>query len=188
MPDYVLKFNDGRMVPKNESTIYIFLKGLFILCIIIIIMNIVIFKESGIRELSFYSIVGLFALGAFVFSKGGYERKECYTEIAFYEERMIVTVPEHYYNKNKINKEVFVMDYSDVKEGIYRPKLGKMDIFGPVDVTFYRYRKNGSLNEKPCYHRKYDGLIKFYNTFEPDIDFVREIEEHSPIKITVIEN
>lgn len=48
--------------------------------------------------------------------------------------------------------------------------------------------KDGSLPEKPTYHRTTDGgICYFYTTEEPEIDFVSEIEKHSPIKVQIVE-
>jgi hypothetical protein len=58
-----------------------------------------------------------------------------------------------------------------------------MDIYGVVEATFYKYDKNGNLASTPCKHKTVDSISVFYTVFEPNIDFVKEIEEHSPIKV-----
>lgn len=48
---------------------------------------------------------------------------------------------------------------------------------------WFDYNKDGSLPEKPTIHRKSEGICWFYTSPSPEVDFVAEVEKHSPIKV-----
>lgn len=55
-----------------------------------------------------------------------------------------------------------------------------------MEGIWYDYNKDGTLPAKPTYHRTIDGgICYFYTTEAPEVDFVSEIEKHSPIKVIV---
>ena len=61
-----------------------------------------------------------------------------------------------------------------------------MTIYGDVETIWYNYHKDGTLPEKPTYHRTVKGgLCYFYTSASPEVDFVAEIETHSPIRVVV---
>ena len=71
------------------------------------------------------------------------------------------------------------------KKCVYRAKYERIDMYGMEEVTWYDYNKDGTVPERPTYHRSVDSLCFFYTMFDKDIDYVAEIEQHSPIKVTI---
>ena len=49
----IIYFNDGRMAAKNESTIYVVIKNVFIICIIAILVLSLLFGESIFQRYQF---------------------------------------------------------------------------------------------------------------------------------------
>lgn len=77
------------------------------------------------------------------------------------------------------------MNYRDVKECTYRVQNHKILFLGKIEGIFYQYNRDGTLKEKPSYHKTTDSGTYFYTVFEPEIDFVKEIEEHTPLKVAI---
>ena len=80
------------------------------------------------------------------------------------------------------------------KEGSYVPKhesilrnnfLGicQVEIHGVTEATFYKYNKDGTLNSVPQQNITCDAYSSFYTMFNPEIDFAKVFETHTPLKI-----
>lgn len=75
------------------------------------------------------------------------------------------------------------------KEGSYVPKhesrtpLYKVEIHGVTEATFYKYNKDGTLNTVPQKNITCDAHSSFYTMFNPEIDFAKVFETHTPLKI-----
>jgi hypothetical protein len=64
----------------------------------------------------------------------------------------------------------------------------KMNIIGIGEFTWYDYKRDGSIPEEPSFHKKGSGITWFYTSEAPEVDFVSEIESHSPIKVNLNES
>lgn len=109
-------------------------------------------------------------------------------EIQFYDDYLIIYHEKRYvvwvtrYLARESNK-IFYKDVKEAKFGKY-PK-GVLKIYGKAEVLRHKYNKDGSIIEKPIFHKTLDNVYAYiYTNDSPEIDFVAEIEEHSPIKIT----
>ena len=75
------------------------------------------------------------------------------------------------------------------KEGSYvqkhesRTPLYKVEIHGVTEATFYKYNKDGTLNSVPQKNITCDAHSSFYTMFNPEIDFAKVFETHTPLKI-----
>ena len=52
-------------------------------------------------------------------------------------------------------------------------------------ATWYNYKKDGSVNEAPSYDRIVQNTLVYARVKWSDLSLVKEIEAHSPIKVTV---
>lgn len=182
-PNYILKFNDGLMTPRKESTmkdIVRILVWIFFAVFLLagILWGVEIFKEIPVMTW----VCVLFAMG-YLKSQGGVERKPSPCELWFYDDYMVQYCERRYYSKNNIRKEYYKFYYKDITRCLYRTVVQKFSIYGMVEATFYKYDKNGNVDPNACKHRKAESISVFYTVFEPDIDFVREIETHTPIHV-----
>lgn len=177
-PKRIIQFYDGRMCPKNESFEYVFLRKMFVIILIILILGLILFKEFILGGPLLFIIVICVLI-----KSGGHTRVKCYSELQFYDDCMIFYVPKHHIKRNKDNMEIQKMFYKDVKECTYRVNTKKYVIFGELEETHYRYKNNQVIYKAPKYHKKYDGMIKFYTVFDNGIDFKKEIENFTPLKV-----
>lgn len=108
-------------------------------------------------------------------------------EIWFYDDYLIVYREKRYYNKKVSRKEYNKFFYNDISKVEYRTLSNRIQIYGTVEAIWYDYNKDGTLPEQPTYHRKvHDTFVYFYTTESSEVDFVSEIEEHTPIMISFI--
>ena len=61
-----------------------------------------------------------------------------------------------------------------------------MEIRGNVHVDLYNYSKDKSVSNNPTISKTDMGICYFYTSAAPNVDFVKEIEEHSPVKVARI--
>jgi len=187
-PNYVLKFNEGNMVPKHESVAKDIVKTLFYVWAVILILGSIASGSFLFWEMSLMAKCSFFAVIGFLLKTRGYERKKSPCELWFYNDYLILFRPRVYYSKRNIRQEYYKYFYRDIKKCEYRTKVKKINLYGVYEGILYKYRKDGTLSAKPFYHRRVDSICRFYTVFEPDIDFVKKIETHSPIKIEFSES
>ena len=182
-PNYILKFNDGLMAPKKESLTKDIVKTLFILFCALLLLCVAVFGLEVLKEFPVTVWICVLITIISLKSQGGYERKPSPCELRFYDDYLIQYCERRYYSKRNIRKEIYKFYYKDITRCLYRKNINKIDIFGIVEATFYKYDKAGMVQEKPCKQIKTDSISVFYTVFEPEIDFVKEIETHSPIQV-----
>lgn len=186
-PNYVLKANEGVLVPKNENLSKLKVAVWIIVGVILIVS--IVFQDNLFSELSWSARIMLVVLAVGLSFAGGNKRVPSPFEIQFYDDYLIVYREKKYYNKNLIRKEYDKFFYKDITKCQYRTQTKQINIYGIIEGIRYKYRKDGSLPENPSYHRTTNGgICWFYTTESPEIDFVAEIERHSPIKVSVEEH
>lgn len=80
------------------------------------------------------------------------------------------------------------MEYKNVSECVYEKNTYSklIKIYGNGHSRWYNFKKDGTLPTQPTRDKSWTKGLVFFNTYSnPDIDFVKEIEEHSPIKVVV---
>lgn len=188
-PNYVLKINEGELVPKKENSSDNPFKLVVLIIIGIIILGTIIFGENLFKEMSWTSRILLISLFIGICFKGeGSHRVPSPMEIQFYEDCLIVYREKRYINKRLYRKEYDKFFYKDIKKCEYRTRTKKVNIFGIVEGIWYDYNKDGSLPDKPSYHKTTDSSSYFYTIYAQEVDFVAEFEKHSPIKVVVEDN
>ena len=184
--NYVLKFNEGILFNNETSKSKIILKKIILIIIAIIIIGSFIFRENIFNELSWTAKISLIMITISIFkvTKSGTHREPSPIEIRFYDDYLIVYREKRYYSAKCSRKEFNKFYYKDITKCQYRTSSRRINFYGVMEGTWYDYNKDGSLPEEPTYHRMINnGLCYFYTTEEPDIDFVSEIERHTPIKV-----
>ena len=75
--------------------------------------------------------------------------------------------------------------YKEIEKIVYITDTHRINIYGMVEGTWYEYKKDGSLPEKPSYHKMTDSLAYFYTNEAPEVDFVEVFEKYTPVKVTI---
>ena len=187
-PNYVLKANEGVLVPKNENSTLGILKKAVWIVVGVIILGSIIFQDNLFSEFSWNIQILLLGLIIGVSFTGGSKITPSPFEIQFYDDYLIVYREKHYYSKKLTKKEYNKFYYTEIRECKYRTKSKKINIIGTLEIMWFNYNKDGSLPEEPTVHKKTQGICWFYTSEAPDVDFVSEIEKHSPIKVTLRES
>ena len=93
------------------------------------------------------------------------------------------------YDNNNNRKEMTVGNKVTAYKYNKNDELLRTDILNTDteedSVVIYKYDKNGNVAEVPSLHKTIDSISTFYTVFEPSIDFVKEIEAHSPMKVEI---
>ena len=82
------------------------------------------------------------------------------------------------------------MKYSDITKVKYLPNTSnkRFQIYDNGYSLLYDVKKDGSLSKQPSRDKMFqEGMIYFSTNLNQNIDFVKEIEEHSPIKVEIEE-
>lgn len=182
-PNYVLTFNDGFMSPQKESIAKDIVSYMLVLSGILMLAVAIFFGLEALKEIPVTVWLCLAVGIMYLVSQGGCVRCPSPCELWFYDEYLVQYCERRYYSKRNIRKEYYKFFYKDITKCVYRTEVKKFDIYGVVEATFYKYDKNGNVGAVPCKHLKAEAVSVFYTVFEPTIDFVDEIEMHSPIRI-----
>ena len=188
-PIYVLKTKEAVRMPKKGQRGQRYMRNAAWILIAVIILGSLFFGENLFMELSLPTrvlVVG-FVLKGLVFA--GEENKPSPIELQFYEDCLILYCPKRYDRKHEIRRTIDKMYYKDITKCLYKRKSKRLQIYGTVYATWYRYDKNDQLESTPFYERVVaDTFAMFSTRCAEDVDFVAEIENHSPIKVTVEES
>lgn len=105
-------------------------------------------------------------------------------EIQFYDDYLII-YHERYHPvpDRKLYEKIF---YRDIQRCQYKRKEKKFEIFCIVQRIFYIEERNGRYSDAlPKLPKR--SMCVFYTNVEPIIDFVQEIQSHSPIEVTILD-
>jgi hypothetical protein len=185
-PNYVLSTNENILVPKNEKMSA--LKIAVLVIIFVIIIGSVLFQDNLFSELSWTARILLVAAAIGVFVSGEKIRVPSPIELRFYDDYLIVYRPKIYYNRKVTRMEFNKMFYNEIHDCYYLKDVERIKIYGVMHVEWSDYGKDGTLPPKPTIVRSMDSLLHFRTSAAPDVDFVAEIEQHSPIKVTIKNN
>ncbi|GGA79732.1 hypothetical protein [Ornithinibacillus halotolerans] len=184
-PNYVLKAIEGVLTPKNPW-LSMLKKAIWIIVGLVILLSI-IFQENMFSELSWSSQVMLIVLALVLTFTKNSMRVPSPFEIRFYNDYLVVFREKRYYGKLP-RKEFNKFYYDEIEKIVHRTTTERISIYGTIEGIWYDYKKDGTLPDKPTYHKTTKGGFCYFDTStDKEVDFVAEIEKHSPIKV-VVEN
>ena len=185
IPNYILKAQSAERVPKEMSKVDSILKKVIIAIIILIILGSLIFRENLFFEISWTARIILIVLAVMYIPKGGKVFQPFPMEIRFYDEYCEFYFSKIYYNKKLQCQEIQTMKYDNLRLK-YVEKYARLEIRGDGNRVTYNYDKNMNLPTKPSSNRDFkNGCFLVHIQVFEEIDIVKEIEEHSPIKVVV---
>ena len=187
--NYILKTNEAVLMPTEVNKGKNIMKVCVWVIISIIVLASFIFQENLFDELSWPIKMFLIVL---VVGFGFYGGKKEYTaspmELQFYDDCIVLYLPKRYYSNRVTRKQINKMKYADISKCVYKTRSKRIHIYGDGQSIWYNYKKDGSLPSKPTKERTFtQGLIYFNIQLATDVDFKKEIEEHSPIQV-IMEN
>ncbi|RDU35669.1 hypothetical protein DRW41_16110 [Neobacillus piezotolerans] len=182
-PNYVLSTNENILVPKNKKISRLKLPVLIIIAVMLI--GSILFQDNLFSELSATTQILLISLVIGIFSAGGSTRAPSPIELRFYDDYLVVYRPKRYYDERVTRREFNKFYYKDISKIVFKSNLQRLHIYGIINVEWYNYDKNGELPSKPTKVMSTRSLCFFRTSAAPEVDFVAEIENHSPIKVTV---
>ncbi|GKU27256.1 hypothetical protein CFOLD11_40830 [Clostridium folliculivorans] len=188
IPNYVLKINEAVLVPKNDNPAQGYIKNVVLIIVAILLIGSVVFHDNLFGEISWGTRALLIVIGIASLFSGGSHRVPSPIELRFYDDYLIVYREKRYYNRKVTRKEFDKFFYKDIHKLEHRTVTQRINIYGVVEGIWYNYNKDGSLPDNPTYHKTTDSISYFYTSHALDVDFVAEIENHSPIKVIVEEN
>ena len=185
-PNYVLKTNEEALVPVNTSKAYYYLKKVLWIIIAVNIIGYFVFGENIFTQLNSSARILLIILLVYILFIANRKKGVASPfEIRFYDDYLVVYREKHYYDPKTTRMEFDKIFYEDIELCQFRTVIERINIFGIVEWTCYKYKKDGSLPQKPPFQKKSDGICYFY-TRQSDVDFIHEIETHSPIKVEIV--
>ena len=183
-PNYVLVFDEGTPVSDKHS-IWRVIRGICLVCFAVIVLGSFAFHENMLKEMSSYSAATLGALFicSFLFQRINWISSEL--EWEFYSDKMILYRDKRVYSDKKARQEWTEVYYDDITRFVYRTKSERISISCKQHAIMWDYNRDGTLREQPSYDKITDSGFIISTDFAKDLDIVREIETHSPIKIQV---
>lgn len=187
-PNYILKTNEAVLMPTKQSEKFKFVRIGVLIVIGVIVCSSLIFQDNLFSELSWTARCLLIALAIGVMFTNKKEDVPSPIELQFYDDYLILYRLKKYYNKKVSRLEFNKMFYKDITKCVYRKDLQRLHIYGTVSAKWFNYNKDGSIPKQPTYNRIVENTICYARTlFATDVDFKKEIEEHSPIEVKIEE-
>lgn len=188
-PNYVLRTNEAVLVAGELSTPMRVVKvGIWIIFAFFVLGSL-FFEENLFMEMSWSSrILLIVLLVCYGFRHGKEEDVLSPIELQFFDDYLVLYYPKRYFGRNKLRMRYEKMQYSDITKCAYLSESKRIHFYGRASVTWYQYDKDGNLPDKPNYDRIAEETICYFRThLTPEVDFVQEIESHSPIRVTIEE-
>lgn len=184
IPNYTLKISEERLSDIRVGIIYIRIIEILLALTIIVGVSYKIYSISILKEslnALLFLIVMFLILTFFINTK---KREPSPFEIQFYNNYLVIYREEFEYSIGLSRREFLKFLYKDISKFEYRAISRKITISGVVETTFYKYKKDGELCDKPSYHEINTGdTFQFYTMEELDINFITELESHTPLNI-----
>ena len=138
---------------------------------------------SGLNWIVRLLLIGLFFKVMFTETK---EFVPYPIEIHFFEDGLRIDQDYVYYSKKLQKKESYQFKYSDIESCSYKKSSGMLMVQGKLHVDRSKYRADGTVSSTPDESKQEkSGMCFFYANADPKVDFVKEIEAHSPIKVEI---
>lgn len=181
--NYVFKGIENIRVPKNDGShtrkkVVLIISG-------VLIFGSFLLGDNLLGELSWIAkvlFIGLFFGSIF---KETEEFKPYPIELHFYADGVEIRRLDVYYNKRLRRQENFYFRYNDIKSCVFSQKNKMLTITGFLHVKYFNYEENGELSASASRDKTGEGFCMFYTHADPSVDFVKVIEENSPVKVTV---
>ena len=180
----MLKFNETDSKKVKDSNYFI--KKTVVIIIAIIVILSIIFGENLFLELSWTARVLLIALALGILFTGKTEDVPSPAELRFYDDYLVLFLHRKYYSERSIKQEYLEMKYNDITKVKYLPNTSnkRFQIYGNGRSIHYDVKKDGSLSKQPSRDKLFqNGMIYFSTNLNQNIDFIKEIENHSPLKV-----
>lgn len=185
-PNYVLKFNETDSRKVKDRNYYI--KKTVVIIIAIIVIFSIIFGENLFLELSWTARILLIAIALGILFTGKKEDVPSPAELRFYDDYLLLFLERKYYSERSIKQEYLKMKYSDITKIKYLPNTSnkRFQIYGNGHSLHYDLKKDGNISKKASRDKMFEkGMIYFSTNLNQNIDFIKEIEEHSPLKVEI---
>ena len=184
-PKYIIKAQSKERIPKEISKFDMFIRKSIITIIILIIVLSLIFGKNFLFDLSWTAKIIVIVVAIIFIPKGGKVFQPFPMEIRFYDEYCEFYFSKIYYNKKLQCEEIQTMKYDNLRLK-YVEKYARLEIRGDGNRVTYNYDKNMNLPTKPSSNRDFkNGCFLVHIQVSEEIDIVKEIEEHSPIRVIV---
>ena len=185
-PNYVLKFNETDSKKVKDSNYFI--KKTVVIIIAAIVILSIIFGDNLFLELSWTARILLISLALGVLFTEKKEDVPSPAELRFYDDYLVLFLHRKYYSEKSIQKQYMEMKYSDITKVKYFPNISnkRFQIYGNGHSIIYDVQKDGSVSKQPSWDKMFkEGMIYFSTNLNQNIDFIKEIEEHSPLKVEI---
>ena len=182
-PTYILKTSEAISVAVNPQGNKI-KKAVAIICIILFLGSFLL-GDNLFSELSFMSRILLIGLVIGCLFGGKKEDRRFPLEIHFYDDMIEVHRMEVHYSNGQVKRELHRFFLASAPQVKYDYRNKYVIIMGLAHGEWYLYSKNGQLNNVPERVKDTQGICYFY-VGDNNIDIVKEIEEHSPLKVNVV--
>lgn len=183
--NYILKANEAVSMRANNSKTFFYIKRALWIIIAILIIGSLVFGENMFIQLDWGTrVVFIMFMVYFLAINNKKHRVASPFEIRFYDDYLVVYREKRYYNPIVSRMQFDKFYYNDIESCEFRTETKLVNIYGILEAIWYDYNKDGTLPQKPTYHKTTEGVSCFY-TSHSDVDFVHEIEAHSPIKVII---
>ena len=185
-PNYVLKFNETDSKKVKDRNYYIKTAVVTIIAILVILS--IIFEENLFLELSWTVRILLIAIALGILFTCKKKDVPSPAELRFYDDYLLLFIERKYYSERNIKQEYLKMKYSDITKVKYLPNTSnkRFQIYGNGHSLQYAVKKDSSIAKQPSRDKIFeDGMIYFSTNLNQNIDFIEEIEKHSPLKVEI---
>ena len=183
-PNFTVAFQEAHAQPEKLSPKNAIMKkvvaGIFILFIVLLVFM----GKSLISEIGFLVVVILIGLAVWYMGKSKKTAVPDTVEIRFYDQQMVIYKPKYNLTESIELEEIETFPYDGIQECKYSTGSEMLTILGKGKLLQYRYKADGTKEDKPYKEKEMDNLIdQIWLHFALKDDIPGVIEANSPIKV-----
>ena len=182
-PNYILKLTEDIDVYKNSASRK--MKTAVFAVLMVLIAASFMLGDNLFSELPFMAKVLLIGLVVGVLFSGKKETRQFPVELHFFDDRIEIHRLEVHYSNGDIKREFYVFRYENMPVCIYSNNTRFTKIKGMAHGEWYKFKKDGTLEEKPARVRDMEGICYFRVSKTCNVNLPDVLKLHTPIQVEI---
>lgn len=185
-PNYTIRTREMIWIPRVEGRIYPLIKMLtWVILAAVAILSMKFGSKENIKYFALAMIVPMTAVVLFSLYFNKKKQVASPLEIRFYDDYLVIFRKEVHYKQGMDRMETYKFFYSNIQVIQYSERTEEVDFYGLAEYKWYALDADGNPGEKPVKENKSNSILGFFVDLDNPIDWVKEIEEHSPLNVAV---
>lgn len=188
LPNYVLRTNEAILNPHSQPKGEKNFRWAVLTAIALLMLYSFITGNNLFSALPWFGWVGLGLVVIRAIFRPKPSNNSSRMEIRFFDDGIVLYQTRRNPAKQITRKQLTAFMYDNIAQVTHKKENKLIQILGAGTSVWYDSDSQGNLPETPTKKQSFSkALVQFSTTLAPELDFVQEIEDHSPLKVVIEE-